>query len=86
MAKPNESGLARLGMVVSKRVFPHAVDRNRVRRRIREAFRQLASNLPPLDLVVRPLAKAGKDDRREDEARDLQEALEKAVQKCSPAS
>lgn len=86
MAKPNELGLARLGMVVSKRLFPHAVDRNRARRRIREAFRQLASGLPALDLVVRPHTAAGKHAQRQEQAQDLRNALELAVRKCSPAS
>lgn len=31
----------RMGTVVSKRTFPHAVQRNRARRLMREAFRQL---------------------------------------------
>lgn len=85
MAKPNELGLARLGMIVSKRLFPHAVDRNRERRRIREAFRKMAETLPALDLVVRPQAVPGKAIRRTEQNQDLLGALEKAVQKCSPA-
>lgn len=85
MAKPNELGQARLGMVVSKRLFPHAVDRNRARRRIREAFRQLASGLPALDLVVRPHAVGAKNAPRLEQVQDLRNALELAVRKCSPA-
>jgi len=85
MAKPNELGHARLGMIVSKRLFPHAVDRNRVRRRIREAFRQMAAGLPALDLVVRLLAVPDKNTPREEQSRDLLGALEKATSKCSPA-
>ena len=44
---------ARLGLTVSRKVG-NAVVRNRWKRRIREAFRQVHSSLPPLDLVVRP--------------------------------
>lgn len=85
MAKPNEQGHARLGMIVSKRQFPHAVDRNRIRRKIREAFRQMAARLPALDLVVRPQAVPGMGAPRGEQDQDLQGALEKAAKKCSPA-
>jgi ribonuclease P protein component len=84
MAKPNALGMARLGMVVSKRLFPHAVDRNRVRRRIREAFRQIVADLPALDMVVRAQAIPDKNTPREEQRRDLLKALEKAAGKCSP--
>lgn len=85
LAKPNELGLARLGMIVSKRLFPHAVDRNRIRRRIREAFRHMAENLPALDLVVRPQMTPDKKGPRGAQSEDLRSALEKAAKKCSPA-
>lgn len=85
LAKPNELGQARLGMIVSKRLLPNAVDRNRVRRRIREAFRLAAANLPGLDLVVRLQAVPGGNTPRDVQNRDLRNALERAVAKCSPA-
>lgn len=53
LAKRNQRGLNRLGMVVSKKSVPRAVDRNRVKRRIREVFRrQLAADINGLDVVV----------------------------------
>jgi ribonuclease P protein component len=53
---PAES--ARLGTAVSRRVSPRAVDRNRIRRQIRESFRLQRSNLAAMDYVVlaRPAA------------------------------
>ena len=45
---------ARLGLSVGKKVWRHAVRRNRVRRVFREAFRLTAPELPPLDLVLIP--------------------------------
>lgn len=57
LARPNELGHARLGMVISKRMLPRAVDRNRVRRCVRETFRQLLPQLPACDFVVRLIAR-----------------------------
>ncbi len=52
-AFPNKLGRLRLGLAVSRRVGP-AVFRNRVKRRVREAFRLLQHDLPRgYDLVVR---------------------------------
>jgi ribonuclease P protein component len=50
LAKFNELPQARLGLAISRRVAPRAVDRNRLRRLARESFRQLT--LAPLDYVV----------------------------------
>lgn len=47
----NEQGEARLGLAIAKRAVPHAVDRNAIKRQIREAFR-LHENLPSLDIVA----------------------------------
>ena len=44
---------SRLGVVASKRTFPRAVDRNRARRRLREAFRLNRGRLAgPSDFVL----------------------------------
>jgi ribonuclease P protein component len=43
---------ARLGMAVSRRVDKRAVQRNRLRRQIRESFRLAWPGLPALDIVV----------------------------------
>lgn len=57
------SAQPRLGMAVSRRVAPRAVDRNRIRRRIRETFRLHRPQLPPRDYVVvaRPAAVEASD-------------------------
>jgi ribonuclease P protein component len=44
---------ARLGVVVGKKLLKRAVDRNKVKRVIREQFRCVRTHLPPVDLVVR---------------------------------
>ncbi|MDE0659115.1 MAG: ribonuclease P protein component [Gammaproteobacteria bacterium] len=51
-ARDNELEMARLGLIVGKRMLPRAVDRNRAKRVIRESFRQ-AGGLPAMDIVVR---------------------------------
>jgi len=51
-AKKNGAEQARLGLVVSRRVSPKAVIRNRIKRQIRESFRNQQHGLEGLDLVV----------------------------------
>ena len=43
----------RLGLVVGKKLLKKAVDRNRVKRIVREQFRCLRESLPACDLIVR---------------------------------
>lgn len=51
LATPNSLGHARIGMVFSKKNLKLAVQRNRVKRRIRETFRHQI-DYPALDIVV----------------------------------
>ena len=48
----NDRGHPRLGMAVSARAIGKAVERNRVRRAIRESFRLHQHDLPPVDIFV----------------------------------
>jgi len=50
--RPNGLSMARLGIITSKRVAPRAVDRNRAKRLVREAFRRLRHDLGGRDVVV----------------------------------
>lgn len=59
LAVPASGTSSRLGMVVGKRQARRAVDRNRIRRQVRESFRQRGI-VPPLDLVI--LARPGAGD------------------------
>lgn len=52
LIRANQIGFARLGMAISKRSLPKAVDRNRVKRVIRETFRLSCSRLAAVDIVV----------------------------------
>jgi ribonuclease P protein component len=49
---PNPTGGARLGIAVSRRVSKLAVERNRLRRLIRESFRHHRSAIPALDVLI----------------------------------
>lgn len=42
----------RLGITVSRKVSPRAVVRNRIKRQVRESFRQHHGALPGVDVVV----------------------------------
>ena len=50
--RQNELGHARMGLAISKRVSKHAVERNRIKRLLRESFRRVRHRLPPVDLMV----------------------------------
>lgn len=52
LAKPNVLGHARLGLVISKKFAKLAVERNQIKRIVRESFRLNASHIPPIDIVV----------------------------------
>jgi len=43
----------RLGYVIARKTLPRAVDRNRLRRRLREAVRALRPALTAFDVIVR---------------------------------
>jgi len=53
--RPNTVGTARLGVAVQKKIIRTAVDRNQVKRIVRESFRLMRDRLPHYDVVVRVL-------------------------------
>lgn len=57
-ASSNDKHGARLGMAVAVRTAGNAVERNRIRRTIRESFRLHQHALPAVDLVVSARPKA----------------------------
>jgi ribonuclease P protein component len=68
----------RAGVVVSKRTFRRAVDRNRAKRLMREAFRLSRHNLlPQVDLIL--IARAGIAGKRcQDVMKDFEQACRRA--------
>jgi ribonuclease P protein component len=52
IARANELDVPRLGLAISRRSAARAVDRNRLKRLVRERFRTSAVTLLPADIVV----------------------------------
>lgn len=52
LARPNRAAGARLGMAISLKATGRAVSRNRIKRLVRESFRQHRADLLSLDIVV----------------------------------
>lgn len=52
LSRDNEAGHARLGLAISKKYCRRATQRNRLKRIIRESFRQHRNRLEGLDIVV----------------------------------
>lgn len=86
LARPNVVGFARLGMVVPKRLLARAVDRNRVKRCVRESFRQVRAVLPACDFVVRLIAKPTPGDEARDLSRTFHRAAQRAMAQWPPAA
>jgi ribonuclease P protein component len=82
IARANELQQARLGLAVSVKTAGDAVERNRIRRTIREAFRLQQHELPPLDIVVSARSRA-----RGAASRELRASLEtlwkKIAERCA---
>lgn len=63
LRRPNSSETARLGLVIAKKFVRSAVNRNLLRRIVRESFRLSRSSLPKCDIVVRVSVKMEHPDR-----------------------
>ena len=62
---PSDESSARLGMVVSRKVSKLAVQRNRIKRQIRESFRQHCGELPNVELVIMARYSAAKQSNQQ---------------------
>jgi ribonuclease P protein component len=78
LARPSGGGRARLGLTVP-RAIGGSVDRNRIKRRLREAFRKQRAELDPRwDIVLNPRRTA-----LSAPFADLERALRKVIEKCN---
>ena len=84
-ANPNEIGGPRLGLAVSVKNAGNSVERNRLRRTIRESFRLHQHDLPAVDIVVSARGRA-----RDATGAELRESLlalwQKVTDQCATPS
>lgn len=73
LAKTKAQGGSRLGLVIAKKHIRLAVQRNRIKRIIRESFRARKAEFGTIDMVV--LARPKLDERSSREIRELADAL-----------
>ena len=73
LARSNELGFARVGLVVAKKHAKRAVDRNEIKRIVRESFRHHQSELENLDCVI--LSRGGAKDLDKTELRRMVDQL-----------
>ena len=80
LCRRNKQSIARLGLAISKKHCRKATARNRVKRIIRESFRQQQAQLAGLDVVVinRPAATMAT-------GRQINDSLDRHWQRCSKA-
>lgn len=82
-AQANGKAAARLGITVSRRVSLKAVERNRIKRQIRESFRRAQTSLAGRDVVVAasaPASRAANVELR----RSLSQLWINIVEACAP--
>ncbi|MGH8443975.1 MAG: ribonuclease P protein component [Solimonas sp.] len=81
VAAANTVGHARLGLAISKKAVALSVERNRIKRQIRESFRLNQARLPTTDLVI--LVKPGS---RTLQSPQLRQSLERMWNRISASS
>ena len=82
LATPNDLSQPRLGLAIAKKHIRRAVDRNRIKRQIRESFRLYKATLPAVDVVV--LAKHLTNNKTNTElAKVLKEHWQNLVRECA---
>ncbi len=81
LARKNNVSNPRVGMTIPKKKVKLAVNRNRIKRCIRESFRQSAHRLPNVDIIV--IAKHGINDlSNNDITQELNKLWKKITKRC----
>lgn len=82
LARKNNQNNPRLGITIPKKRVKNAVDRNRLKRLIRESFRTQAHRFPNIDIVI--IAKSGAGKLSNDDVAQLLEKLwKKLIKRCA---
>lgn len=81
LARKNETGLSRLGLAIAKKRAKRAVDRNKIKRVAREAYRVQRDRLPGLELVV-----MNRDAATHASLKDLRVSIDRLFGKMSRAT
>ena len=84
-ASPNEAGEARLGIIAGRKTAPRAVDRNRGKRLIREAFRAGAAELRGYDVAIQLRSDLRSEDNGAVRA-ELAELVQTLARRCAAAA
>ncbi len=82
VARANGATGPRLGLAVATKIAGNSVERNRIRRLIRESFRLRQRQLPALDLVVSARARA-RGARNAELAASLETLWNKVREQCA---
>lgn len=77
LSRPNDESNPKLGLIIAKKHIRLAVERNRIKRVIRESFRQHQHQLPPINAIV--LARKGLDTLENKDIHDLMTLLWKKI-------
>lgn len=81
LAIVNETQLPRMGLVIAKKKLKRAVDRNFVKRSLRESFRLHQHQLPALDIVV--VARTGLTELSSGELRqEIDSNFDRLIRRC----
>jgi ribonuclease P protein component len=81
---PNNAPGCRLGQAVSRRVSKRAVDRNRIKRLVRESYRLVREQLPSIDILL--IARSSAVNTASAELRDDLTSLWNKLAALKPAS
>jgi ribonuclease P protein component len=76
---PNDVGHPRLGLSIGAKMVGNSVARNRVKRQVRESFRQAAGTIPAIDVIVgaRAGARSAHNARLRESLADLWKRLDR---------